>query len=84
LEWVLFFIVDYESCFLCLSLFSPLLVLFFLLSLYSYGPGLPGWPFLDQISEIWPHFKLVGQKNLNLLLAFVSPHLKLVCLKKYV
>ena len=25
-------------------------------------PGLPDWPFLGQISEIWPRFKLVGLK----------------------
>jgi len=24
-------------------------------------PGLPDWPFCDQISDIWPHFKLVGR-----------------------
>jgi len=26
---------------------------------------LPVWPFLGQISEIWPRFKLVGLKNFN-------------------
>jgi len=26
-------------------------------------PGLPDWPFLGQISKIWPRFKLVGLKN---------------------
>jgi len=43
--------------------------------------GLSGWPVLGQISEIWPHFILVGQKisfGLN------WPHLKLLGLKKFV
>jgi len=42
---------------------------------FSTTPGLPGWPFLGQISEIGPRFKLVG------LLAFFWPHLKLADLK---
>jgi len=40
-------------------MFSILQVDFSLFSPISY-PGLPGWPFLGQISEIWIRFKLVG------------------------
>jgi len=50
--------------------------------LYNLVAGLPGWPFLGQISDIWPRFKLVGLKILVGFLAFFWLHLKLVGLKK--
>ena len=32
--------------------------------------GLPGRPFLGQISKIWPRFKLVGLNNFSCFLGF--------------
>jgi len=31
----------------------------------GFCAGLADWPFLRQISEIWPRFKLVGLKNFS-------------------
>jgi len=42
--------------------------------------GLPGWPFLGQISELWPPFQVVWLRKFYL--AF-WPHLKFVGLKKF-
>jgi len=47
-------------------------------------PGLPGWSFLGQISEIWPRFKLVGLKRIIWSSGSFWPHLKLVGLKRFV
>jgi len=43
-----------------------------------FQPGLQGWPFLGQISEIWPRFKLIGLKNFSwLFFGFISSWLAL-------
>jgi len=39
----------------------------------STTAGLPGWPLLGLISEIWPRFKLFGLKNSSGLLAVFWP-----------
>jgi len=38
---------------------------------------LPDWPFLGQISEIWPHIKLIGLENYSGPFGFFWPHLML-------
>jgi len=42
---------------------------------------LPDWPFLGQISKIWPRFKLVGLKSFSWPFGLFWPQLNLASLK---
>jgi len=44
---------------------------------------LPDWPFLGQISEIWPRFKLVGLKNFSWAYGFFGLISSWLVLKMY-